>query len=318
MTSGPETVLIGGRYSLTTRDKKGPGILGEGSFGAVYRGIDIEVSAAVAIKLECVRAKHPQLSYENRVLEELRGTPGIPRVLYFGEYGDTHLAMVMDRLGRTVGSDAPLSKLDVAHIARSVLSILHIVHLAGFVHRDIKPENLLWPKGDTVDTGRAQVHLIDFGLCKRVLGEDGRHIPLRTDKSFLGTPEYASARAHTGEELSRRDDIESLVYVLLYLHTKQLPWRKRDEKDRAGDAPAPPDIEDALVEGDCHHAKIGRMKAWALADMDNRLFYTVENNAIATALRCTLIYARNTLAFTDMPNYSLLEKYWSTKALLNV
>jgi serine/threonine protein kinase len=302
MTSAlpPPELLIGGVYAITSSDGERPGVLGEGSFGAVYKGMDVSLRAAVAIKLEAITAKYPQLAYEHKVLEELKGTPGIPRVLFYGPYEKTHNALVMERLGASVGSTAPLDTLVVANVARGVLDILRMVHTAGIVHRDIKPENILWPKGGAgpVNLRTAQVHLIDFGLCKRVIAEDGRHIPQRTDKALVGTPEFASLGAHTGCELSRRDDIESLVYVLVYLSSKTLPW------DRV--------VSD---EGDDRYGKMRDVKRYTLQDVDYRLLRQLPS-ALKSALRATLIYARTTLQFQDMPNYDLLGTFWSMPSLL--
>lgn len=287
----PAWLSIGSRYAVTSDGDKA-GVLGEGSFGAVYKGIDIETKAAVAIKLEAVTARYPQLSYEHKALEELAGTRGIPRVLYFGPYTTTHNALVMERLGASVGSFAPLpSPKLVAHVARGLLGVLRYVHRAGIVHRDIKPENLLWEKGTCADTmGSARLFLIDFGLCKRVMEEDGRHIPEREGKSFVGTPEYAALRAHQGRELSRRDDVESMVYVLVYLATKTLPWQRRGAVD---------------------DKEIAAAKKRALEDVEGRLLAGIGNDGLRAALLATIIYARTTLRFADMPNFEVLERYWS-------
>ncbi len=303
----PSDLLIGGKYAITS-DGDRPGILGEGSFGAVYKGMDVSIKAAVAIKMEHVDARYPQLAYEHKVLEELKGTPGIPKVLFYGAYERTHNAMVMERLGQTVGAEGPLTPHTIAHVARCVLGILRMVHLAGIVHRDMKPENLLWAKGTIIhrkEEVRAQVYLIDFGLCKRVLGEDGRHISDRKDKALVGTPEFAALRAHQGGELSRRDDIESLVYVLLFLFSNKLPWQKEFLDG---------DTEEGK-EQDSHYSTMGARKTWALQDVDARLLQHLPT-PLLTALRATLIYARAGLKFTDMPNFDLLEKYWSTPGLL--
>ena len=307
----PPELLIGGLYAITTDGGTQPGVLGEGSFGAVYKGMDIEAKSAVAIKMESVTARYPQLAYEHKVLEELKGTPGIPRVLYYGTYERTHNALVMERLGASVGSSAPLGVLAIANVARSVLGILRMVHLAGIVHRDIKPENLLWPRVSStcpvVDFHHCQVYLIDFGLCKRVITDDGRHIPQRSDKALVGTPEFSSLRAHLGDELSRRDDIESLVYVLIYLCTKKLPWQHVDTGGGGGAE------EGGVV--DRHYSAMRDVKAHALKDVDRRLLRDIPD-ALADALRATLIYARSSLRFEDMPNYHLLETFWTSSPLM--
>lgn len=94
------------------------------------------------------------------------------------------------------------------------------VHNLYIIHRDIKPENFLISKD-----GKGPLYIIDYGLSKRYVDDQGRHIPRATNKGFRGTLRYASINMHQGIENSRRDDLESLGYVLIYLIKGKLPWQ---------------------------------------------------------------------------------------------
>ena len=107
-------------------------------------------------------------------------------------------------------------------LADQMISRVQHVHRMSFVHRDIKPDNFLMG----LDNRANIVNIIDFGLAKRYRDPRTRvHIPLREGKNFTGTARYASINTHLGTEQSRRDDLESLGYVILYFLKGTLPWQ---------------------------------------------------------------------------------------------
>ena len=205
--------------------------IGQGAFGDVYSGHEVETNTPVAVKLERVGVKYPQLEYEARVYGALRGVPGIARMHYSGLEGDYNV-MVIDRLGedmettRSNREGGRLAVSTVLKLARDCLHILQEFHARGFVHRDLKPDNLMWGRD-----GKG-VHLIDFGLSKYMLDGDGRYITDQGGKSLTGTPRYASVANHRGREQGRRDDLESLGFVLVYLLTGSLPWQNEEDYDK--------------------------------------------------------------------------------------
>jgi serine/threonine protein kinase len=107
-------------------------------------------------------------------------------------------------------------------IANQVLNRIKYLHKKSYIHRDIKPENLAIGIGKRVNT----VYLFDFGLAKRYINKKtNEHMACRMDIKLTGTICYASVNAHLGIEQSRRDDLESLGFVLIYLAKGSLPWQ---------------------------------------------------------------------------------------------
>jgi serine/threonine protein kinase len=107
----------------------------------------------------------------------------------------------------------------ILKIGIKIVNILKIIHEKGLVHRDIKPDNFLF---DVKQFDK--LYLIDFGLCKPYLDKNGEHNNLKKTTSLIGSKNYASINAHECNELSRRDDLESLCYMLLYFYYGFLPW----------------------------------------------------------------------------------------------
>jgi len=103
-----------------------------------------------------------------------------------------------------------------------MIARVEYMHTRGFLHRDIKPDNFLMGLGRKA----SQVYVIDYGLAKKYRDlQTHKHIPYRENKNLTGTARYASVNTHLGVEQSRRDDLESLGYVLMYFLRGSLPWQ---------------------------------------------------------------------------------------------
>ncbi|KAJ8557742.1 hypothetical protein K7X08_004508 [Anisodus acutangulus] len=200
--------------------------IGSGSFGEIYLGGNVQTNEEVAIKLENVKTKHPQLLYEAKLYKILQGGTGVPNLKWFGVEGDYN-ALVMDLLGPSLEDlfnfcSRKMSLKTVLMLADQMINRVEFVHAKSFLHRDIKPDNFLMGLGRRAN----QVYVIDFGLAKKYRDSSThQHIPYRENKNLTGTARYASMNTHLGIEQSRRDDLESLGFVLMYFLRGSLPWQ---------------------------------------------------------------------------------------------
>jgi serine/threonine protein kinase len=166
------------------------------------------------------------LPYESSVYRELEGGVGIARIFIFGQEGN-FTVLGMERLGDSLEDlllrhRRPFSLKTALMIVDQTLTQIQFMHERRILHRDVKPDNFLMGIGANQNV----VYVIDFGLSKQYRDpETRRHIPLTERHALTGTARYASIGAMRGFEQSRRDDLESLGYVWLYLLRGSLPWQ---------------------------------------------------------------------------------------------
>jgi len=225
---------IAGRYQLGRK-------IGSGSFGEIHYGVDSN-GQEIAIKMESLKKKTGHLLYESRLYKLLQGGLGIPNVYYYG-CEDEYAVMVMDLLGPSleelfVYCGRRFRLKTVCMLADQMLQRMEFVHTLGVIHRDIKPHNFLIGRQNRAHI----VHIIDFGLAKRFKDPNtGQHIDYVENRNLTGTARYVSINTHLGCEQSRRDDIESLAYVIIYFIRTTLPWQglkaqsKKDKYERIMD-----------------------------------------------------------------------------------
>lgn len=253
--------IIHNKYTIVKR-------IGSGQFGTIYKGKNIRTEEWVAIKTEPIAEQHPLLPNETKIYQYLNGCRGIPQIKWFGK-DEEHYYMVMELLGDSlrdvVAKSGRFSLRGVVQIGVKLIQLMKTIHEKGVVHRDVKPDNLLF--GGTRPT---ELYLVDFGLCRSYL-RDGYHIPTGRTSGLIGSPNYASIHGHQRAELGRRDDMESLGYVLLYLYMGKLPWDMETDE-----------------------ATIEKMKR-----------EVVRETSIPNALRHYLQHIRS-LEFEECPNYFLL------------
>lgn len=258
--------------------------LGKGSFGSVYRIMDKKTGKEYAVKIEekssRSRLKNEYTIYKNLLNGWVGG--GIPEI---NDYYETkkHIYMVMQRLGQSLENllNDRLT-FDVATVLKlgiDITDLLEKIHNVGYVHRDIKPNNFL--VGITQDD-YDEIFIMDFGLSKKYVMEDGTHIKPKEDRSLVGTARYASINVHMGLEPSRRDDLESVGYMLIYFLKGKLPWQGL-KKSKS--------VDQVKLIGEC------KMKT----SLD------VLCQGLPVCFKEYIVYCRS-LEFDERPDYKLLKK----------
>ena len=210
--------------------------IGKGSFGTVYTAINQETNEKVAVKTEINNNKVQVGLLESEYLRmnALKGYIGIPKVYQFGKVKGFNI-LIMELLGKSLGEifqnqNKKFSLKTICVLGVDMIKLIEHVHEKQYLHRDIKPDNFVMGREKYKDV----LYLIDFGLAKRYINSYGQHIPFKSGKSMTGTARYCSIYTHQGIEQSRRDDLESIGYVLLYFLRGNLPWQgikvKNNEK----------------------------------------------------------------------------------------
>ena len=195
--------------------------IGKGSFGSVFKGENILDNSLVAIKVENRNAKNALLGIECNFLSILKGY-GIPEVKSYGYHGK-YCLLIQELLGNNLmqikHSIKRFSLKDIVMMGIQIMDRIEYVHSKNIIHRDIKPENFVVGYND--DT---TLYIIDFGISKKYRS-NRKHLKFQLLGKMFGTVRYSSYNASRGVEQSRRDDLESIGYMLVYLATGKLPWQ---------------------------------------------------------------------------------------------
>ena len=217
---------VGKVYKLTKR-------IGQGAFGEIFHCLNLQTSEEFAAKLESIKNPHPQLFFEAKLYQYLHTEPteGIPHIYYTGTEGEYNI-MVMDLLGLSLEdffnkSNRKFSLKTVLLLIEQMITRIEYLHTRNFLHRDIKPDNFLMGIKE-----KNRLFLVDYGLAKKFIDKNGKHIPYKENKNLTGTARYASVNTHLGIEQARRDDLESIGYVVMYFLKGGLPWMNMKQVGR--------------------------------------------------------------------------------------
>lgn len=207
--------------------------IASGGYAFVYSGFDRLNEIPVAIKVP--NTERPKaieaLKKEKKFIKVLhKGGCKVPEMIWFGHCGDRPV-MVMELLGNCLGEirkqcGRTFSLSTILRLAVELIETCRKVHSCGILHRDCKLKNYLLGPDNA-----GNVYLVDFGLSGR-WQKNGKHVPFEKNLPPYGTMRYAPLAVHLGHEQGRKDDLEALGYMLVYLARGKLPWQSLWHEDK--------------------------------------------------------------------------------------
>lgn len=214
------------KYSITR-------YISSGSFGDVFEARNKKTKELVALKIPVQtkeRDGQKSLLDEAKIYKSISSPENGVADMKVTTCKDKKI-IVMDLLGPSlesiVATRKKLGLKTITYLAMRMIDTIRYIHSCGFIHRDIKPDNFVIGYED-----KKQLFCIDFGLAKRYIRKNGEHIEFSQDRRFCGTARYASIAAHNNVEQGRKDDLESIAYILIYLYKGKLPWQGIKHKDK--------------------------------------------------------------------------------------
>lgn len=217
------TIIIANKYEIIKK-------IGEGSFGNIFYGKNILTNENIAIKIDDLEDKII-LKNEAKIYSLLKKIEGIPKMRLYGKEGKFNY-LVMDLLDKSLeqykcNNEDKIPLNIVINLGIQMFKRIKDVHNMNIIHRDIKPDNFVMKSSKD-----NFLFLIDFGLSKLYM-KNNIHIECFENRKLIGTVKYVSLNIHNGLTPSRRDDLESIIYILIYLLIGNLPWEdiKSDNKE---------------------------------------------------------------------------------------
>ena len=201
-----------------------------GAFGSIYLGLCLSNNTYVAIKSEPRNIPSQHLENEAYFLYSLKGV-GIPEILSYGRTKHYNI-LVEPFLGKSLfhlyqENNKHFDMKDICLMGIQIIDRLEWIHSKNVIHRDIKPDNFLIGQSNP-----NIIYLIDFGLSTKYRSSvSGRHIKFGFTGKLTGTTKYSSANSIRGAEQSRKDDLESVAYMIIFFMKGYLPWQDVDSKD---------------------------------------------------------------------------------------
>lgn len=223
-------IVVASRFKLSKK-------IGKGSFGVAYEAVDLITNQILALKLERRRNDRKSNSAMNmreiQILEKLEYCRRVPKLIWHGIYKQYHV-MALELQGSNLCTlyemgNRSFTMNTAVYIFIECLHCMEELHGKGIVHRDIKPQNFIVGRNEK---NAHKVYVIDFGLSSWFINSVGEHIAYNDQCSPVGTARYASLGNHRGIHQTRRDDLESIAYMIIFFLKNQLPWQGIRANDR--------------------------------------------------------------------------------------
>ena len=207
--------MISNKYNLIEK-------ISEGSFGSVFKAENIRTKENVAIKFEIKMDNIKSLKNEAKIYQYLGKINGFPQIKMFGTMDKLNY-LVIDLLGKSLSNTIlyfnKLSLKTTLLIGIQIINRIKVLHENQLLHRDVKPSNFLFGLEKDIN----KLYLVDFGFSKRYI-YNGNHIQERELTKIVGSPNFVSLNIHNHIEPSRRDDLESCIYIMLTMLFGKLVW----------------------------------------------------------------------------------------------
>ena len=205
--------------------------IGTGYFGSVYFGIERNKKTPVAIKIYKNKEKiNISANREIDFMVKLKDEPYFPKIIDSIIFENKNFVLIESLLGPNLRvllnfMGGSFNIQTVANIGIQLLERIEVLHKKGILHLDIKPANIVYGNLSSENNkDQGNILLIDYGLSKYFLDKKGKHVPQKKYQKFIGTLKYSSHNILNSLTPSRRDDLESFLYVLIYLYKGTLPW----------------------------------------------------------------------------------------------
>jgi serine/threonine protein kinase len=214
----PEEITINNKFIFQTSNR-----IKTNSISNIFKGINKKSNEEIIIKIISEKTEFHNLIHEYSILKNFQECENFPKIFYYSK-NEENIILITNYLGKNleelikIEPTKHFSLKTTLMLSIKIIEIIKIFHEKNYIHRNIKPENFLIGKSNL-----SKLNLIGFNLSKHYK-KNNIHISYKNNKSLIGTLRFSSIYSHFGFEQSRRDDLISLGYMIIYFIKGNLPW----------------------------------------------------------------------------------------------